>query len=86
MRCYDRGNRRPCRCRWVISVFLARSLGSTILILSVIAIFFAFIALVYYTRQPQSLAWEPDRTEKDDKVKESKLVTFIRDSMLEQKN
>ena len=70
----------------VVFVYLARSLGCTILILSVIAIFFSFIAIVYYSRSRDSLTWETDGIDKNEKVKESKLVTFIRDSMLEQKN
>jgi UDP-GlcNAc:undecaprenyl-phosphate/decaprenyl-phosphate GlcNAc-1-phosphate transferase len=70
----------------VVFVYLARSLGCTILILSVIALFFSFIAVIYYSRQHQALAWENDGIDKEDKAKESKLVTFIRESMLEQKN
>jgi UDP-GlcNAc:undecaprenyl-phosphate/decaprenyl-phosphate GlcNAc-1-phosphate transferase len=70
----------------VVFVYLARSFGSTILILSVIALFFTFIAVIYYSRHSHAVAWESDGIDKDDKVKESKLVTFIRESMLEQKN
>ncbi len=70
----------------VIFVYLARSLGCTILILSVIALFFTFIAVAYYSRPRHSLSWANDGNDKNEKVKESKLVTFIRESMLEQKN
>ena len=70
----------------VVFVYLARSLGTTILILSVIALFFTFIAMAYYSRNRNALAWATDPEDKKEKVKESKLVTFIRDSMLEQKN
>jgi len=70
----------------VVFVFLARSLGCTILILSVIALFFTFIAVAYYSRPRHSLSWANDGNDKNEKVKESKLVTFIRESMLEQKN
>jgi UDP-N-acetylmuramyl pentapeptide phosphotransferase/UDP-N-acetylglucosamine-1-phosphate transferase len=70
----------------VVFVYLARSLGCTILILSVIAIFFSFIAIAYYSRSRDSVTWETDGIDKNEKIKESKLVTFIRDSMLEQKN
>ena len=70
----------------VVFVYLARSLGCTILILSVIAIFFSFIAVAYYSRTRDSLTWETDGIDKNEKVEGSKLVTFIRDSMLEQKN
>jgi len=70
----------------VVFVYLARSLGTTILILSVIALFFTFIAVAYYSRPHESLDWANDLADQKEKVKESKLVTFIRDSMLEQKN
>ena len=70
----------------VVFVYLARSLGTTILIFSVIALFFTFIAIAYYSRPTDSLDWATDLEDKNEKVKESKLVTFIRDSMLEQKN
>jgi hypothetical protein len=63
-----------------------RTLGCTILILSVIAVFFSFIAITYYSRPRQSISWANDGIDKNEKVKESKLVTFIRESMLEQKN
>jgi UDP-GlcNAc:undecaprenyl-phosphate/decaprenyl-phosphate GlcNAc-1-phosphate transferase len=70
----------------VVFVYMARYLGCTILILSVIAIFFTFIAIAYYSRSRRSLSLAGNRNIKSEKVKESKLVTFIRDSMLEQKN
>jgi UDP-GlcNAc:undecaprenyl-phosphate GlcNAc-1-phosphate transferase len=70
----------------VVFVYLARSLGCTILILSVIALFFTFIAIAYYSRPRHSISWTTDGNDKNEKVKESKLVTFIRESMLEQKN
>ncbi|MDP4131502.1 MAG: MraY family glycosyltransferase [Bacteroidota bacterium] len=70
----------------VVFVYLARSLGTTILILSVIALFFTFIALAYYSRTRSAFAWATNPEDKNEKIKESKLVTFIRDSMLEQKN
>ena len=70
----------------VVFVYLARSLGTTILILSVIALFFICIAVAYHSRPTDSLDWAADLGDKNEKVKESKLVTFIRDSMLEQKN
>jgi hypothetical protein len=70
----------------VAFVYMARALGCTILILSVIALFFTFIAIAYYSRPRKSLSWATDGIDKNEKVKESKLVTFIRDSMLEQKN
>ncbi len=70
----------------IVFVYMARSLGCTILILSVIALFFTFIAIAYYSRPRHSISWATEGNEKNDKVKESKLVTFIRESMLEQKN
>jgi UDP-GlcNAc:undecaprenyl-phosphate/decaprenyl-phosphate GlcNAc-1-phosphate transferase len=70
----------------VVFVYMARSLGCTILILSVITLFFTFIAITYYSRPRNSISWASDRNDKNEKVKESKLVTFIRESMLEQKN
>ncbi len=70
----------------VVFAYMARTLGCTILILSVIAVFFSFIAITYYSRPRHSLSWTTDGIDKNEKVKESKLVTFIRESMLEQKN
>jgi UDP-N-acetylmuramyl pentapeptide phosphotransferase/UDP-N-acetylglucosamine-1-phosphate transferase len=70
----------------VVFVYMARSLGTTLLIFSVIALFFAFIAIAYYARTRDALALAAGLPDKNEKVKESKLVTFIRDSMLEQKN
>ncbi len=70
----------------VVFVYMARSLGCTILIFSVIALFFTFIAIAYYSRPRHSLSWANEGNDKNEKVKESKLVTFIRESMLEQKN
>ena len=60
--------------------------GCTILIFSVIALFFTFIAVAYYSRPRRFLTWANEGNDKNEKVKESKLVTFIRESMLEQKN
>jgi UDP-N-acetylmuramyl pentapeptide phosphotransferase/UDP-N-acetylglucosamine-1-phosphate transferase len=70
----------------VVFVYMARALGCTILIFSVIALFFTFIAVAYYSRSRHSITWASEGIDKNEKVKESKLVTFIRESMLEQKN
>jgi UDP-N-acetylmuramyl pentapeptide phosphotransferase/UDP-N-acetylglucosamine-1-phosphate transferase len=70
----------------VVFVYMARSLGCTVLIFSVIALFFTFIAVAYYSRSRHPIAWANEGIDKNEKVKESKLVTFIRESMLEQKN
>ena len=70
----------------VVFAYMAKTLGCTILILSVIAVFFTFIAIAYYSGSRHSISWATAGNDKNEKVKESKLVTFIRDSMLEQKN
>jgi UDP-GlcNAc:undecaprenyl-phosphate GlcNAc-1-phosphate transferase len=41
----------------VAFVYMARSLGCTVLILSVIALFFTFIAIAYYSRPRHSISW-----------------------------
>ena len=70
----------------VVFVYLFRSLGCTILILSVIAIFFSFIAYIYYAGPHSAFGRDIGGAAKKETIKESKLVTFIRDSVLEQKN
>jgi UDP-GlcNAc:undecaprenyl-phosphate/decaprenyl-phosphate GlcNAc-1-phosphate transferase len=66
-------------------VYLGRSLGCTILISSVIAIFFIFIAAVYYTSKPRLMVAKTS-TDENGKLKPSKLVSLIKDTILEQKN
>ena len=66
-------------------VYLGRSLGCTILISSVIAIFFIFIAAVYYTSKPRLMVAKTS-TDENGKFKPSKLVSLIKDTILEQKN
>jgi UDP-GlcNAc:undecaprenyl-phosphate GlcNAc-1-phosphate transferase len=66
-------------------VYIGRSLGCTILISSVIAIFFIFIAAVYYTSKPRLMVAKASSDE-NGKLKPSKLVSLIKDTILEQKN
>jgi UDP-GlcNAc:undecaprenyl-phosphate/decaprenyl-phosphate GlcNAc-1-phosphate transferase len=66
-------------------VYVGRSLGCTILISSVIAIFFIFIAAVYYTSKPRLMVAKTS-TDENRKLKPSKLVSLIKDTILEQKN
>ncbi len=66
-------------------VYVGRSLGCTILISSVIAIFFIFIAAVYYTSKPRLMVAKTSTVE-NVKLKPSKLVSLIKDTILEQKN
>ena len=70
----------------VAFVYLERSLGCTILILSVFAFFFSFIALCYYARSKPR--WAVAKTPQGDNgdIKSSKLVTLTKDTILEQKN
>ena len=67
-------------------VYLERSLGNTILIFSVIAFFFLFIAAVYYIPSKPRLVIAKDLEEENGKLKTSQLVSFLKDTVLEQKN
>ncbi len=67
-------------------VYVFRSLGCTVLISSVIAFFFAFIAAAYYIQPKTTLVVAKKEEFKDGKYKRSKLVSFTNDSVLEQKN
>lgn len=69
----------------IAMVYLGRSLGCTVLIASVIAIFFAFISITYYVRPKPHLVLPKTKPESED-VKESKLISFVKDTILEQKN
>ena len=67
-------------------VYVGRSLGCTWLILSVFAFFYGFIALTYYARsKPKFIVSKTDKHE-NGKIKESKLINLIKDTILEQKN
>ncbi|MDO6433820.1 MraY family glycosyltransferase [Flavitalea sp. BT771] len=68
-------------------VFLARNLNCTVLIFSVIAIFFSLIGLIYYMRPAPRLFVAKRGAEKSAHLtKASKLVTLAKDTMLEQNN
>ena len=72
----------------VVLVYLGRSLGCTFLILSVIAFFFGFIAILYSIKSKPKLvvAKAPSFNREKIEIKPSNIVTFIQDSVLEQKN
>ena len=70
----------------VAFVYLERNLGCTILILSVFAFFFIFIALAYYVRPKPRLAVAKNNDLENGALKGSKLVTLTKDAILEQKN
>jgi UDP-GlcNAc:undecaprenyl-phosphate/decaprenyl-phosphate GlcNAc-1-phosphate transferase len=70
----------------VAFVYLERSLGCTILILSVFAFFFSFIALCYYARSKPRWAVAKNPQGENGDIKSSKLVTLTKDTILEQKN
>jgi UDP-GlcNAc:undecaprenyl-phosphate/decaprenyl-phosphate GlcNAc-1-phosphate transferase len=67
-------------------VYLERGLGCTILISSVFALFFAFIAITYYARSKPRFVVAGNGDHGNGKLKASKLVTLTKDNMLEQKN
>jgi len=68
-------------------VYFCRSLGCTILILSVIAVFFTFIAVVYYAASGPRMAVAKTGKEAGNlTIKKSSLVSLTKDSVLEQKN
>jgi UDP-N-acetylmuramyl pentapeptide phosphotransferase/UDP-N-acetylglucosamine-1-phosphate transferase len=71
----------------VALVYFGRSLGCTVLILSVFAFFFGFIAISYYARsKPKLILPAKGPQAENGNVQESKLITFIKDTILEQKN
>ena len=70
----------------VVLVYMLRFLGTTLLILTIVAIFFSFIAVAYYSERRRAKARATEVASSVDATGQSKLVTFIRDSMLEQKN
>ena len=67
-------------------VYAGRSLGCTILLLSIFAFFFSFIALAYYGRSRPRLAIAKNEQTEKGEIKTSTLVTMTKDSILEQKN
>ncbi len=66
-------------------VFFERSLGCTILLFAVFALFFAFIAVCYYVRPKPKLVVAKTHSPESGEVKTSKL-RLTKDSILEQKN
>ena len=67
-------------------VYVERSLGCTILILSVFTFFFSFIGFCYYARTRPRLAVAQKGQNENGEIKTSKLVSLTQDSILEQKN
>ncbi|HEY4064790.1 MAG TPA: MraY family glycosyltransferase [Puia sp.] len=71
----------------VTIVYLERSLNCTLLILSVFAIFFTLIAVIYYLRPaPRLFVARTGQEESAQLRKASKFVSLKEDSILEQKN
>ena len=68
----------------IVITYLCRSFGSTLLLLSVVMIFFAGIAALYYTR-PQPRLFVAKSTEPQE-LNVSKIVPLTKDTILEQKN
>jgi UDP-N-acetylmuramyl pentapeptide phosphotransferase/UDP-N-acetylglucosamine-1-phosphate transferase len=69
---------------FIVATYLCRSFGSTLLLLSVVMVFFAGIALLYYTR-PQPRLFVAKSTEPKE-LNVSKIVPLTKDTILEQKN
>ena len=68
-------------------VYMGRSLGCTVLILSVITFFFGFILVLYYAKpKPKLSLANPSMKHEKIEINSSKIVSFIQDSVLEQKN
>jgi UDP-GlcNAc:undecaprenyl-phosphate GlcNAc-1-phosphate transferase len=71
----------------IILVYLGRSLDCTLLILSVFAVFFTMIAIIYYWRpSPRLFVARSALKQRSELQKASKLVSLTKDSLLEQKN
>ncbi len=68
-------------------IYMGRSLGCTLLIFSVLVIFFSIIGVFYYMRTRSRLVVTKIVQESNGELKASKLVPFTKDSsVLEQKN
>lgn len=68
-------------------VFLGRSLGCTVLIFSVFALFFLMIAVIYYLRPtPRLFVAKTSQEENAQLTKASKFISLQKDSILEQNN
>jgi len=70
----------------IACVYFERSLGCTILISSVFALFFAFIAITYYVKPRTRYVVAGNADHGNGKLQTTKLVTLTKDNMLEQKN
>jgi len=73
----------------VALVYLGRSLGNTVLIFGVIAFFFGFIALLYNIKikSKLSIAKSLNNGQENMEIKPaSKIVSFVNENVLEQKN
>ena len=71
----------------VMLVYFGRSLDCTLLLLSVFAVFFTMIGLIYYLRPtPRLFVARTALQENGELTKASSLVSLGKDSILEQKN
>ena len=70
----------------IATVYFERSLGVTILILSVFAFFFSFISLCYYARSKPRWSVAKKSEMDSGELKTTKVVSLTKDSILEQKN
>jgi UDP-GlcNAc:undecaprenyl-phosphate/decaprenyl-phosphate GlcNAc-1-phosphate transferase len=71
----------------VVLVYFGRSLNCTLLLLSVFAVFFTMIGLIYYLRPAPRLFVARSSLQETGELKQaSSLVSLAKDSILEQKN
>ncbi|HKP32682.1 MAG TPA: MraY family glycosyltransferase, partial [Chitinophagaceae bacterium] len=70
---------------FIIIAYTLRNLGSTVLILSVVGIFFSAIGLLYYSR-PKPRLFVAKTLEAEKELVSSKIVPLTKDTILEQKN
>jgi len=70
---------------FIAAAYAARSLGCTLLILSIMGIFFTAIGLLYYSR-PKPRLFVAKTVEAEKEVVSSKIVPLTKDTILEQKN
>jgi UDP-N-acetylmuramyl pentapeptide phosphotransferase/UDP-N-acetylglucosamine-1-phosphate transferase len=70
---------------FVAGAYAARQLGVTLLILSIMGIFFTAIGLLYYSR-PKPRLFVAKTVEAETEVVSSKIVPLTKDTILEQKN
>ncbi len=71
----------------LVLVYIGRSLNCTVLLLSVFAVFFTMIGLIYYLRPAPRLFVARSPLKENGELKQaSTLVSLAKDSLLEQKN